>query len=366
MSPPAQIGEAHRLTFERGQLERRHGCSDRHARSVEHVGDDRLDRVGPRRDAARHRSVGRDQHGARGAVRLEGPVELGALVDEHVVEPERLASALTSSGAPSLATARVRRPACSRLPAGHVGKQRLARAAVRAREEQEQRSAGREQVVERDLRARAVRGGELRCGRAQLEAELGLGAARHRGRFGERSSNCSSRTSRRPYARSSDRTQRAASADAASDAMTRSVRQARSQALVSLSLRVPATANAATAASAAVADERPGPGGRRVELPEAVAVGRAPAREVQRDRRREQQQERESAERSRERRARRAAGARPRRAQRAGAAARAGAASRSGAPKATTACRVPSRSASFATAATTKTAASRRRDREYQ
>jgi len=43
--PSAQIAEAHPLTPERRELERRRGCSDRDARIVEHVGHHRLDRL---------------------------------------------------------------------------------------------------------------------------------------------------------------------------------------------------------------------------------------------------------------------------------------------------------------------------------
>ena len=159
-----------------------------------------------------------------------------------------------------------------RLPAGHVGKQRLAGAAVRAREEHEQRGAGSEQVVERDLRARAVRDGELRCRRAELETELGLGAA------GERLLQLLDPQEQAPVG-TQERDERGQAGseececgkpDRKLGALERAGHRERGQ-----------------RGQRPVAHERPWAGGRGVELPEAVAVrARARARGSGRSRRR--------------------------------------------------------------------------------
>src|SRR5215210_7451020 len=58
------------------------------------------------------------------------------------------------------------------LPGGYLWKERPARTAGRAREYEKQRRAGRQEVVQGQLGAGAVSGGEHRRGRAELEAEL--------------------------------------------------------------------------------------------------------------------------------------------------------------------------------------------------
>ncbi len=121
----------------------------RWSRLLERLGDEQVDPVAPGRDKAADRPVGGDQHRAGCPVGLEGGVEPEILVEEDVLQPVLLGLG-TDAVARSVAHQGDRQPVdVLALPLRDLREQGLAGTATRAREEQQQRQAGGEELVER-------------------------------------------------------------------------------------------------------------------------------------------------------------------------------------------------------------------------